>query len=158
MEFDQSGVAPIKVVSEKLGNALKESLVKAGLYPREAAAMVATWRDSWFEEEGVRVLFVLPRGWTDKTLPLRIDPTPETVTRVMVGRAEVLTPGSQRELILTLTGASKGDAQMQQRATTELKRLGRFAEPALMLASKTAPEAWQSGWNLLRPPSVSPLE
>ncbi len=42
------------------GDALDEALVKAlvaqGLYEKEARAMVATWRDAWFEEEGTRVL------------------------------------------------------------------------------------------------------
>src|SRR5262249_40442320 len=29
---------------------LEQTLTEAGLYPKEAAAMVETWRDSWFEE------------------------------------------------------------------------------------------------------------
>jgi hypothetical protein len=156
VQFDGSDVMPVKAVSEKLAAAMKDSLVKAGLYPREAAAMVATWKDSWFEEDGFRVLYVLPRRWTDKTLPLKLDPAPETVTRVMVGRAEVLTPASQQQLVKALTDARMGDAQGQQRAAAELKQLGRFAEPALVLASQTAPEAGETGWKLLRP--VSPFE
>jgi hypothetical protein len=156
IRFDGSAEAPVKEVSEKLAAAMRDSLVKAGLYPREAAAMVATWSDSWFEEDGFRVLYVLPRGWTDKTLPLKLDPAPETVMRVMVGRAEVLTPGSQQHLVQALTQARGGDGRGQQEAAAELKRLGRFAEPALVLASKTAPEAGETGWRLLRP--VSPLE
>jgi len=150
IRFDDSDVAPVKSVSQKLAGAMKESLVEAGLYPREAAAMVATWKDSWFEEDGFRVLYILPRTWTDRTLPLKLDPAPKMLARVMVGRAEVLTPAAQQQLILTLTEAEKGDGRMQQRAAGELRRLGRFAEPALQLASKTAPEAGQMGWKLLQ--------
>src|SRR4029079_16991401 len=36
---------------------LERMLVGAGLYQREAAAMVNTWRDSWFEE-GTRLFYV----------------------------------------------------------------------------------------------------
>ena len=54
--------------------------------------MVNTWKDSWFAEDGVRVLYVLPRAWTDRTLPLKLDPAPRELVRVMVGRAEVLAP------------------------------------------------------------------
>jgi len=47
------------------------ALVSEGLYQREAQAMVNTWRDSWFEEDGLRVLYTLPREWTDRTLRSR---------------------------------------------------------------------------------------
>src|SRR5438105_8838159 len=87
---------PVEKVSRQLGDRMAESLVKAGLYPREAAAMVKTWKDSWFEEDGVRVLYLLPRAWTDRTLPLALDPAPRDLARVMVGRAEVLLPSLQR--------------------------------------------------------------
>ncbi len=77
VEFERSsGLSPVGSVSEKLAEAMKQSLVSAGLYPREAAAMVKTWRDSWFEEDGFRVLYVLPRAWTDRTLPLKLEPAP----------------------------------------------------------------------------------
>src|SRR5205814_390150 len=73
----------------RLGDAVEKSLVNESLFQREAAAMVNTWKDSWFAEDGVRVLYVLPRAWTDRTLPLKFDPAPRELIRVMVGRAEV---------------------------------------------------------------------
>src|SRR5687768_4370340 len=68
---------------------VQEALVSEGLYEREATAMVKTWEDSWFGEQGLRVLYVLPRAWTDRTLPLSIEPKPKEIVRVMVGRAEM---------------------------------------------------------------------
>ena len=81
--------------------ALKQELAKAlksqGLFADEAAAMLETWSLSYFESEGLRVFFVLPQGWTDQRLPLSIS-TPAEITRVMVGRVELITP-RQREVL-----------------------------------------------------------
>lgn len=104
--------------------------------------MVNTWKDSWFAEEGERVLYLLPRAWTDETLPITIAPQPKSLVRIMVGRAEIITPQTQRELTDTLTKAAAGDAAAHREAIRELTKLGRFAEPALQLAnvqSKTNP-------------------
>jgi hypothetical protein len=69
-----------------------EAMLKAdGLYAREARAMVDTWRDSWFEE-GVRIFYILPKASIDERLPLTITGAPVSVTRVFVGRLELITP------------------------------------------------------------------
>jgi hypothetical protein len=73
-----------------LYGALERILVSAGLYPREASAMVATWRDSWFEE-GTRVFSVVPRSTIDAVLPLDVRPQPAELARVFVGRTELVT-------------------------------------------------------------------
>ena len=93
---------------------LKEELVRAGLFPKEAAAMIETWRDSWFEA-GTRLIYVVPREIVDKVLPLQIEPAPSAVERVFVGRAELLAPWHQ-ERLLTATTA------------TDLKDAGRFLD------------------------------
>jgi hypothetical protein len=70
---------------------LERQLVGAGLYAREASAMLDTWRDSWFEE-GLRVFYLVPRRSVDAILPLAVQPKPDSVARVFVGRMEVITP------------------------------------------------------------------
>jgi hypothetical protein len=60
--------------AEGLGSALREALTAAGLDREEAEAMVNTWRDSWFAENGVRVLYLLPEPWTDRTPAARTHP------------------------------------------------------------------------------------
>ena len=57
--------------------------MREGLYTAEATAMVNTWEDSWLED-GTRVLYVLPKEWTDEVLPLTITPAPQEVARVNV--------------------------------------------------------------------------
>jgi hypothetical protein len=72
---------------------LEQMLVAAGLYPKEAAAMVDTWRDSWFEE-GTRVFYIVPSRSVDAILPLYVSTKPASVARVFVGRMDVITPAT----------------------------------------------------------------
>jgi hypothetical protein len=97
---------------------LASELVHAGLYPKEAQAMVATWRDSWFEE-GMRVMYILPRSAVDAALPLTMKPPPVDLARVFVGRIEMLSPAMTEEIE---AAAKSGDAKT-------LAKYGRFLQP-----------------------------
>ena len=150
------GLGPLPRVSRELGKEMQRSLVKHGLYAREAEAMVATWRDSWFEEDGVRVLYLLSRAWADRTLPLNLAPQPKELVRVMVGRAEVLLPSAERALAQGLRSADSGGAQAHAELVQQLRSLNRFAEPALRLATEGAPQVLkEKGWELLHLATVS---
>ena len=50
----------------ELASQVQAALISAGLYSDEALAMVNTWKDTWFTDDGVRVLYLLPRPWTDE--------------------------------------------------------------------------------------------
>jgi hypothetical protein len=76
---------------------LEKMLLANGLYPEEASAMIETWRDSWFEE-GTRLFYIVPRPAIETILPLRIDPTPAGIARVFVGRMELVTPTTAKEI------------------------------------------------------------
>ncbi|MEP7341252.1 MAG: hypothetical protein ABI977_26215, partial [Acidobacteriota bacterium] len=82
---------------ESLHGELVKSLVAQGLYEKEATAMVKTWRGSWFEE-GLRVFYIVPRKTTDAILPITITPAPAEITRVLVGRAEIITPEMEQAI------------------------------------------------------------
>ena len=82
--------------SRKAGDAISRELVESGLFEKEARAMVNTWRTSYLETDGIRVLYVLPRIWTDRFIPMKIEPRPTSLVRVMVGRTELLTPERER--------------------------------------------------------------
>ena len=64
--------------------------------------MVETWRDSWFEE-GLRVLYLVPREFVDGVLPLTIRPEPRQVARIFMGRAELLAPERREALAVALS-------------------------------------------------------
>jgi hypothetical protein len=126
-------LSPLPVIQARLAAEMEKALTSEGLFPREAKAMVNTWKDSWFAEEGLRVLYVLPRFWTDETLPLQVAPQPRETVRVMVGRAEIIVPGTERRLAAQIL-AARGDAQAEKELRDSFKRLGRFAEPVFYRA------------------------
>src|SRR4029453_15621114 len=94
---------------------LERMLVEHGLYAKEAAAMVETWRDSWFEE-GARLFYVVPQAAVDEILPLEVTPAPQSGARVFVGRIELITPAILEEVHTAL--------QNRDRAT--ILKYGRF--------------------------------
>ena len=103
---------------------MARALVNAGLYEKEARAMVNTWQDQWFAEEGTRVLYLLPRAWTDRTLQLQVSPQPDQIVRAMVGRAELITPSVERQLRDQVLTYSTGDAKAKSRAVDNVRALG----------------------------------
>lgn len=126
---------PLAQFRTEIGAQMETALISEGLFPDEAIAMVNTWKDSWFTEQGVRILYILPRPWTDEILPIALTPRPKEFTRVMIGRAEIITPQVQANLSRLLAKAQEGDADARLHAEAELKTLGRFAEAARKLAS-----------------------
>jgi hypothetical protein len=79
--------------------------------------MIETWQDSWFED-GTRVFYIVPRRFTDAQLPLKITP-PATVSRVFVGRIEILSPSTRQTIE---TALRVGDL-------SALTKFGRFLDP-----------------------------
>jgi hypothetical protein len=99
---------------------LENILVDQGLYADEAHAMLETWNDSWFEE-GTRLLYIVPRAFVDRVLPLTIKPAPAATTRVFVGRMEIVTP----------TTANAVETAFRSHDRTTLEKYHRFLAPIL---------------------------
>jgi hypothetical protein len=112
---------------ESLERDLAALLVAQGLYEKEALAMIKTWRDSWFEE-GLRAFYIVPRKVTDSILPLTIEPQPSEVSRVLVGRIEIITPEMAKEIESSLSDSSR---DLNEVAAEITRKHGRFAEPVL---------------------------
>ncbi len=106
---------PLTSSVDAIRNELTAILVESGLYPREAAAMLETWRDSWFEP-GTRIIYIDPRSTVDAILPIRIAPAPQKIERIFVGRVEVLSPATETAIRAAMEA---GDA-------TAMEKLGRF--------------------------------
>jgi len=109
---------------------LKHILVASGLYEKEAMAMIKTWRDTWFEE-GMRVFYILPRKVTDEILPVTIDPKPAELVRVLVGRAEVITPQMEKSVQQQISLLRSPSLEVRETAMREIRKYGRFSEPIL---------------------------
>jgi len=99
---------------------LEAALVAQGLYPKEARAMLETWRDSWFEE-GSRLIYILPTTAVDGILPLQVEPAPSATVRVFVGRIELITPETKRSMESAIAGSD----------WPTVARYNRFLDPIL---------------------------
>jgi hypothetical protein len=115
---------------EMLHGDLEKFLVAEGLYEKEAAAMVKTWRDSWFEE-GLRVFYIVPRKTTDAILPITITPAPTELARVLVGRTEIITPEMEQAVQSSAKKYLEGTAESRAAAIKMIQPYGRFAQPIL---------------------------
>jgi hypothetical protein len=115
---------------------LEQILAAEGLYAREAAAMVETWRDSWFEE-GTRIFYVPSKRAIDAILPLEINPTPVDVARVFVGRLELVTPWMVEDVTKAVAAA---DARV-------VRKYGRFLAPIAAQIAAGMPSAERARWD-----------
>jgi len=86
---------PLTAAADSMLQELEGILIARGLYVDEARAMIATWRNSWFEE-GSRLLYILPAQAVSAILPLAVSPAPVSTVRVFVGRLELVTPATER--------------------------------------------------------------
>lgn len=81
---------------------MRQGLVNQGLSRDEANGMIKTWWKSYYNKAGLRVFWVLPQYDLERILPLSLEPKPEKSVRVIVGRADVLRPKFEREMIAAL--------------------------------------------------------
>lgn len=101
----------------RLKASLRTALIAAGLFADEADALLETWSLSYFQSPGLRLFFLVPRAWTDACLPLTIAPRAQ-VTRVMVGRIELVTP-EQRGLLANIAAGPAPDSWLGFRDALE---------------------------------------
>ncbi len=136
-----AGAETIAMLPETNGSATElaavvvKGLAAAGLYEREARAMVKTWDSAWFREEGTRLLYLVPRARTDELLPLTIDPKPTEVIRVLVGRHDFLTPEQEIGVERQMERIRAAQAE-QAAAEKELAKIGRFSWQARQMAAR----------------------
>jgi len=108
---------------------LTAALTESGLTLDESVAMVDTWAVSYFHTPGLRVLYVLPRAWTDELLPLTLSFEPTRVVRTLVGRIEVTTHDELDEVEgAFLAAIAAGVNSWETLGMKEVLALGRHAE------------------------------
>ena len=137
---------------------MARALVDQGLYEKEARAMVNTWQDQWFAEEGTRVLYLLPQAWTARTLQLQVSPKPDRVVRVMVGRAELIAPSVEHEIRKQILTYSTGSAKVKADAVAQVRALGlgRFLGAAVTRLTRDGSDQVfaRSAWELAQAASA----
>jgi hypothetical protein len=132
-ESFEQGVPQVKA-------AVASVLEQAGLYAKEAQAMVNTWERSYFKTPGLRLLYLVPRQRVDAVIPIHIKPAPDKLVRVMVGRIEVLTPSRERQIARYVADLGADNFRVRQTASANLQGLGRLTEPALRRVLQNSPD------------------
>lgn len=134
----QSALRPAETFEREVGDALAQRLVQEGLYPKEARAMVRTWKSSYFQTDGIRVLAVMPQSWTDRFIPMQLDPKPDSLVRVMVGRLELLTSARERRAEAAIRDLASAQPKQRDQAFQYLREQGRYVEPVLRRVLRTS--------------------
>jgi hypothetical protein len=157
---------PLEASSARLKIEMLGALEKEGLTKSEAAAMVATWDNLWFEEPGTRVLAVLPQKWVDAALPLQITPKPDTLKRVFVARLELISLAQESRLASLLNARifrphvdHSGAVQAQMtsyREQLKMLSLGRFAPGFFERAAALKKREMQAWFDELSRPEPAP--
>ncbi len=132
--------------TDKLGDAVAALLIEQGLYEKEARAMVKTWSRDWFGDEGTRVLYVVAEPLTNDLLPIKIDPKPDQIVRVLVGRHDLLTPEREQEVDMLVRQLNGGSNQASEAADRVLNKMGRYR-----WAAQTAAQTRLKGQRTTRP-------
>jgi hypothetical protein len=128
---------PLAEFTRKISDELTARLAESGLFAKEARAMVNTWANSYFQTDGIRVLFVLPQSWTDAFIPMTVDPQPRKIVRVMVGRLEMLSADRQRSAEAAIGKLVSRDSSERDLAYRFLHEQGRYIEPIVRHVAKT---------------------
>jgi hypothetical protein len=128
---------PLAEFAGAVADALVAKLTESGLYPKEARAMVNTWKSSYFQNDGIRVLFVLPQSWTNAFIPMTITPKPRETVRVMVGRLELLSPEREQLAEAAVHDLAGPDPARRLEAYGYLRDQGRYVEPIVRRIAKT---------------------
>ncbi len=121
--------------SAQVSAQVSAALVQAGLNEAEAKALIASWGENYFKTPGLRILWLVPRGWVDATLPVSVTPAPQLHNRVYVGRIEALTPTIDAQTIAAVQAAGAAPT------VDALKPLGHFAEARLRAVRDQLPQA-----------------
>jgi len=99
----------------QLQTEMRGALIRAGLFPPEADALLRTWEVSYFKSPGQRLFYLCPAAEVEALLPLKVS-VPCALTRVMLGRVELVTPEQRR----ILAGIASGLSTLQ--ATKDLAK------------------------------------
>ena len=129
--------SPVADFTRKIAADLANRLTESGLFAKEARAMVNTWTSSYFQTDGIRVLFVLPQSWTDSFIPMTVSPPPRQTVRVMVGRLELLSREREQLAEAAIEGLAAADASRRSEAFAYLRDQGRYAEPIVRRVLRT---------------------
>ena len=73
----------------ELKRSMKDALVAEGLFKKEAEAMLATWKKSYFANAGRRIFYIVPSEWLEYHLPVKLS-IAHKLSRAFIGRIDLI--------------------------------------------------------------------
>ncbi len=95
----KKGTGPHITKGDQATLTLVSALFDSGLFLDEAFAMVNTWKNGYFKNPGLRLLYILPRSEVDSILPLTLNPEAEELERAFVARVEIMLEEEELEIV-----------------------------------------------------------
>lgn len=84
---------------------------------------IDAWENGYFKTPGLRILYVLNRHEVDEILPVQVSPQPNELSRVFVGRIELLLDTDEEQVLSQI---------LKFQRQYEISQLGRMAQPILL--------------------------
>jgi len=84
--------------------------------------MLQTWELSYFKSPGLRFFYIVPQAWVDLVLPLKVTGVSTDVTRVMIGRIELITDTQKAALARLAAGPCPNLAAVKKAALQALEK------------------------------------
>jgi hypothetical protein len=127
IEMKAADAEHLKAIEKELAG----RLVKAGLNPDEAGALVEVWRSELFGGDGLTVFYRVPQAVYDKWLPLEASPAPRKTVRLGLVLHQHLEPELDERLgkLIAQLGAEKFETR--EAARGQILRIGGAAFPLL---------------------------
>jgi hypothetical protein len=113
-------------------------LEREGLYRKEAEGLQRIWTREFFQTDGHRVIYSMPRPQIDELLPLEVSPRPAQTVRVLLVQIESLGPERAEQLRGLIERLGEEDPEEREKAAGEIRKLGSLAEGPLRHAAEEA--------------------
>jgi len=139
-ELEKGGRVELAVAEGEPGN-FADGLVDAGLYRKEAAAIVEIWKEEFFRIDGARVLTILPRAAYDRLLPLEIHPAPKELQRVLIAHLECLDAEAREAIASLVEQLGADELEKREAAATTLRARMPLAGSVIREALRAAKDA-----------------
>jgi hypothetical protein len=122
-------------------DALVGQLRVAGLFDDEARALARVWQKAFFETEGLSVFYRLPQAEYDRLLPLRVNPQPEKLVRVMLVHQPHCEPDLAERVLALVKQLGSDEYSVRVEAHKRLEALGQAGFVHMMRARQTTNDA-----------------
>ncbi|MCJ8330491.1 MAG: hypothetical protein HRT89_17775 [Lentisphaeria bacterium] len=126
IKWDQA--VDVKTRSVQLRKIFQYYLEELGLFPKESKGMTDIWQKQYFENEGLRIFYVMPRKLQDSFLKLSFSVTPVSLIRTNVVQYEIFTPEREKAVFLMIQKLGAETFRERRKAQEKLLKADEFSD------------------------------